>query len=78
MTDKNQTEATLPDGSDEAQQDVAKATDAKAEATGTSKASDELSDDDLDAVAGGFHQGTSEIPGRGMLNNPRGNLDHVR
>ena len=53
MTDKNQTEATLPDGSDEAQQDVAKATDAKAEATGTSKASDELSDDDLEAVAGG-------------------------
>ena len=33
------------------QQDVAQANDAKAEATGT--ASDELSEDDLDAVAGG-------------------------
>jgi hypothetical protein len=38
-------------GSDEAQQDVAQASDAKAEATGT--ASDELSEDDLNAVAGG-------------------------
>ena len=62
----------------ETQQDVAKASDAKADASSTAKASDELSDDDLDAVAGGFHAGTSEIPGRGMLTNPRGNLDHVR
>jgi hypothetical protein len=49
MTDKNQTEASPPAGSDEAQQDVAQASDAKAEATGT--ASDELSEDDLEAVA---------------------------
>jgi hypothetical protein len=35
----------------EAQQDVAHASDAKAEAAGT--ASDELSEDDLEAVAGG-------------------------
>ena len=35
----------------EAQQDVAQTSDAKAEATSTS--SDELSDDDLEAVAGG-------------------------
>jgi hypothetical protein len=57
MTDKNQTEATVPDGSDEAQQDVAKATDTKAEATGTAKASDELSEDDLKAVSGGRYRG---------------------
>jgi len=37
----------------EAQQDVAQASDAKAEATSTAKASDELSEDDLEAVAGG-------------------------
>jgi len=36
----------------EAKQDVAQVSDAKAEATGTS--SDELSEDDLEAVAGGF------------------------
>jgi hypothetical protein len=51
MTDKNQTEASPPAGSDEAQQDVAQASDAKAEATGT--ASDELSEGDLEAVAAG-------------------------
>ena len=44
-------EAHPPAGSDEAQQDVAQASDAKAEAAGT--ASDELSEDDLEAVAGG-------------------------
>jgi len=33
---------------------VAKASDAKAEATSTAKASDELSMDDLEAVAGGL------------------------
>jgi hypothetical protein len=38
----------------EAQQDVAQPTDAKAEATSTAKASGELSEDDLDAVAGGI------------------------
>jgi|GEM_PF-1675728 len=62
----------------EAQQDVAQASDAKAEATSSAKASDELSEDDLEGVAGGVQPGTSEIPGRGMLTNPRGNLDHVR
>jgi hypothetical protein len=53
MTDNNQTEDKTPAGSGEAQQDVAKASDAKAEATGTAKASDELAEEDLDAVAGG-------------------------
>jgi hypothetical protein len=37
----------------EAQQEAAQANDAKAEATSTAKASDELSEDDLEAVAGG-------------------------
>ena len=37
----------------EAQQDVAKASDTKAEATSTAKASDELSEGNLEAVAGG-------------------------
>ena len=37
----------------EAQQDVAQANGAKAEATSSAKASDELSEDDLEAVAGG-------------------------
>ena len=36
----------------EAQQEAAQTNEAKAEATGT--ASDELSEDDLEAVAGGF------------------------
>ncbi len=54
MSDNNNyTEATTPAGSGEAQQDVAQASDAKAEATSTAKASDELADEDLDAVAGG-------------------------
>ncbi len=47
----------------EAQQDVAKATDTKAEATSTTKASDELSEDDLEAVAGGK---TGGIGGTGI------------
>ena len=52
MSDNNNyTEATTPAGSGEAQQDVAQASDAKAEATGT--ATDELSEDNLEAVAGG-------------------------
>ena len=71
-------EEVAPAPTAEAQQDVAQANDAKVEATSTAKASDELSEDDLEAVAGGFHAGTSAIPGRGMLTNPRGNLDHVR
>ena len=37
----------------EAQQDVAQASDTKAEATSTAEAIDELSEDDLEAVAGG-------------------------
>jgi len=41
----------------EVQQDVSKARDAKAEATGTSKANLVLSEDDLNAVAGGGPQG---------------------
>jgi len=51
MADSNQTEAET--AADPTQQDVAKASDAKAEATGTATASDELVDEELDAVAGG-------------------------
>ncbi|WP_368419717.1 hypothetical protein [Rhodovarius sp.] len=47
-------EEVAPVPATEAQQDVAQPTDAKAEATSTAKASDELSDNDLEAVAGGF------------------------
>ena len=65
MTDNNiHTEATPPAGSDEAQQDVAQASDAKAEAAGT--ASDELSGDDLVAVVGG-----GRSPGPGPHPDPR-------
>ena len=38
----------------EAKPDVAQTSDTKAEATSTVEASDELSDNDLEAVAGGF------------------------
>ena len=55
MTDNNPTEAHPRAGSDEAQQDVAQATDTKAEATGIATASGELSENDLEAVAGGIH-----------------------
>ena len=48
----------------EAQQDVAQASDAKAEATST--ASDELSEDELKAVAGGQTQPW------GLINSPGG------
>ena len=54
MTDNNPTEAHLPAGSDEAKPDVAQTSDTKAEASSTAKASDELSEDDLEAVAGGI------------------------
>jgi hypothetical protein len=37
----------------QAQQEAAQASDAKAEASSTAKASDELSEDDLEALAGG-------------------------
>jgi len=40
-------------GSGEAKPDVAQASDTKPEATSTAKASDELTGDDLAAVAGG-------------------------
>jgi hypothetical protein len=40
----------------ETQQDVAQVSDAKAEAAGTAKTSDELSEDDLEAVAGGANK----------------------
>lgn len=76
MTETNQTEAQTP--ATEPPQDAAQPSDTKAEASSTAKASDELSEDDLEGVAGGVQPGTSEIPGRGMLTNPRGNLDHVR
>jgi hypothetical protein len=46
----------------EALQDVAKASDAKAEATNTAKASEELTEDDLEAVAGGFCSGSVVLP----------------
>ena len=49
MAENTQTEDKAPAA--EAQQDVAQAIGAKAEDTGT--ASDELSEDDLEAVAGG-------------------------
>ena len=49
MPETTQTEEKIP--ATEAQQDVAKASDAKAEAAGT--ASDELSEGNLEAVAGG-------------------------
>ena len=55
MPENTQTEATPPAA--EAQQDVAKPSDAKAETAATAKASDELSKDDLEAVAGGIQQG---------------------
>ena len=51
MTENNQNQDKLPTA--ETQQDVAKAGDAKAEASTTAKASDELTEDDLEAVAGG-------------------------
>jgi hypothetical protein len=58
MTETNQTEDKLPAA--EAQQDVAKASDTKAEAAATATASDELSEDDLEAVAGGRIRATDK------------------
>ena len=51
MIDNNPTEAHPPAGSGEAKPDVAQASDAKAEAAAT--AGDELSEEALEAVAGG-------------------------
>jgi len=45
----------------EAQQEAAQASDAKAEATSTAKASDELAEYDLEAVAG-HYQGAGKVP----------------
>jgi hypothetical protein len=59
MTENTQNPDTPPGA--ESQQDVAQASDAKAEATGT--ASDELTEDDLEAVAGGK---TGGIGGTGI------------
>jgi len=60
MSEKAEAEATLPAGSDEAKPDVAQTSDTKAEATSTAKASDELSEDDLEAVAGGSETDTRD------------------
>jgi len=54
MPENTQTEDKTPVA--KIQQEVAQPTDAKAEATSTAKASDELSDNDLEAVAGGIGQ----------------------
>jgi hypothetical protein len=51
MAENTQTEDKGPAA--EAQQEAAQPSDTKAEATSTAKASDELSEDDLEAVAGG-------------------------
>jgi len=52
MSKKSQSDAKTP--ADAARQDVAKASHAKPDSTGAAKASDELSEDDLEAVAGGL------------------------
>ena len=51
MTDSTENKAKIPAAG--SQQDVAHASDGKAEATGAAKPSGELSEDDLEAVAGG-------------------------
>ena len=58
MTETNQSEDKLP--TTEAQQDVAQTSDTKAEATSTAKASGELSEYDLEAVAGGRIRATDK------------------
>ena len=52
MTDNNPTEARPPVPTAESQQEAAQ----PAEATSTAKASDELTEDALEAVAGGRHR----------------------
>jgi len=52
ITNDNQTEAKTP--ADATQQDVAQAIGAKAVAAATATVGDELSEDDLEAVAGGM------------------------
>ena len=65
MPDNTEDEEAAPAGSDEAQQDVAQAIGSKTEATSAAKAEaatstatagDELSDNDLEAVAGGYQR----------------------
>ena len=58
MAETNQTEDQTPAA--EAQQDVAQTSDTKAEAA--AKASDELSEDDLEAVAGGLVFPKGKLP----------------
>jgi len=67
MTETNQTEDKAP--VTEAQQDAAQPSDTKAEASSTAKASDELSEDDLEAVAGGTN-GTTYYDVKGSASNP--------
>ena len=55
MTDSTEHKAKIPAAG--SQQDVAHASDPKAEAMGTAKAGDELSEDDLKAVSGGRYRG---------------------
>ena len=64
MPDDTQTEAPPPAGSGEAKPDVAQPSDTKAEATSTAKASDELSEDDLEAVAGGIDDSIDSVKAR--------------
>jgi len=53
-------EEVVPVPTEAAQQDVAQASDTKVEATSSAKDSDELTENDLEAVAGGrASQGTS-------------------
>lgn len=61
----------MPDNEDaapaaEAQQNLAQASDGKAEATGAAKASNELSHDDLEALAGGVVDPGQGVPAQGQ------------
>jgi hypothetical protein len=58
MPDNTEKEEAVPAA--ETQQDAAQTSDTKAEATSTAKASDELSEDDLEAVAGGRIRATDK------------------
>ena len=64
------------------QQDVAQATDTRADATATAKASDELSEDDLEAVAGGvmpkcLTRARRPTPSGGPGDGPSEGNDHI-
>jgi hypothetical protein len=63
MTDDNQPQAPAAAGSDEAKPEAAQATVATAEASANATAGDELSEEDLEAVAGGK---TGGIGGTGI------------